>query len=316
MDSILQRVPTELRSRMERRAAPNAPSPVPSMKALIRLHIKVNIDFMPRFLLSLYRVLWHLCSYRLLKRFKRCKGLKHNGTFWLIKFFIWKMSWLIWGRMNVVSNRHLWSRRIRSLAFFIIPLSVKIIKKKRSQILIWNWRKSFSFFRMVLGVLVQKLLFEIAQYLHGNFINFSYLVRSNVFLYQASFIDICKYRHLCKIWIWLHFYWSMSDYIDLLKKKNTYVNNQFHFPAFFDHHNCICRFLCIFDSVENQIIQFILFSTTPSNKWIQFDIFRNDGVSIDASDVLELSQFDTHGFKKREDIGDSLYESMRFLFLL
>ena len=57
VDSILQRVPTELRSRMERRAAPNAPSPVPSMKALIRLHIKVNIDFIPRFLLSSCRVL-------------------------------------------------------------------------------------------------------------------------------------------------------------------------------------------------------------------------------------------------------------------
>ncbi|XP_077286113.1 LMBR1 domain-containing protein 2 homolog isoform X3 [Arctopsyche grandis] len=41
VDRILLRVPTELRGRMERRAAPNAPSPVPSLKALIRLHLKV-----------------------------------------------------------------------------------------------------------------------------------------------------------------------------------------------------------------------------------------------------------------------------------
>lgn len=41
VDSILQRVPTELRGRMERRALPTAPAAPPSLKALVRLHKQV-----------------------------------------------------------------------------------------------------------------------------------------------------------------------------------------------------------------------------------------------------------------------------------
>lgn len=45
VDTILQRVPVELRSRMERRAPPTAPSAPPSLKSLVRLHKQVSLVY-------------------------------------------------------------------------------------------------------------------------------------------------------------------------------------------------------------------------------------------------------------------------------
>lgn len=59
---------------------------------------------------------------------------------------------------------------------------------------------------MVLGVLVQKLLFETGQHLHRYFVDFGHMVGGHVFLYQARSVDFRKHRQLRQIWIRLHFY--------------------------------------------------------------------------------------------------------------
>jgi hypothetical protein len=50
LETILQKVPPELRERMNRRQLPeDTPTDVPSDKALIRLHKQVKVDFIRDF---------------------------------------------------------------------------------------------------------------------------------------------------------------------------------------------------------------------------------------------------------------------------
>lgn len=107
----------------------------------------------------------------------------------------------------------------------------------------------------------------------------------------------------------------MSHYANLFNVTKSYCHLSFDISAVFHYHHCVCRFLCVFDRAEDQIVQFVLFGAASSNERIQFDIFGDDGVPIDAPDVFEFPQFNTHGFEERKGVGDSLYKSI-YIFII